>query len=178
MRTINIFGEISNNLINEVLEQILKFEEEDNEIVKENLKLVNKEDRIELEDITINICSNGGYCKGFYAIHDALLNLKCKKITRGFGMIASTGLALFLIGDVRIAGKFSEFLYHSMSYSLRDSDITHHNDYIIFQKTQESKMNNFLIEKTKFNEELIKEYETRDYWFDYDTAVALGVITD
>ena len=176
MRTLNILGEIDDKLIKETLEKIFEFEKEDNKIIEDNKKLVNKSEHKKLEDIIININTGGGICSGFNAICDSLKNLKCKKITRGFGWIASCGLWLFLIGDERIAGEGTEFLYHQMSYGLR-GDIRHHKDYAEYNTRIDNKMMEYVINRTKITKEMLDKYETRDWWFEYDEAVELGVVT-
>jgi ATP-dependent Clp protease protease subunit len=175
MRYINIIGEIDNDLIKDVLQQLYKIEQEDNKIEQDNLKLVNKDDYKKLEDLTINITTSGGYNYGFYAIWDIIKRLKCKIITRTYGKCMSCGLWLLLMGDERYSGEYTNFLFHRMSYEM-EGKIKNHKSYQEFQEKCEEKMLNFIVERTNITREMLDKYILGEWWFDYEEAVKLGII--
>lgn len=176
MRTINIIGEINDKTVKNVLEEIFKIEEEDNEIILENEKFSDEIHHKKLKDLTINITSVGGYTYGFSAIYDALSKLKCKVITRGYGLCSSAGFYLLLAGEERYAGKHTEFLYHTVGYNKPYELLHHHAIYAEHSKRIQKKLDEIVINKTKITKEMLNQYKKEDWWMLYEEALELGVI--
>ncbi|MBY6838693.1 ATP-dependent Clp protease proteolytic subunit [Clostridium botulinum] len=176
MRYINIIGQIDDKLIKDVLEQLYKIEKEDNDIINNNSKLIDKKDYKEIEDLTINITTNGGYCYGFYAIWDIIKKLKCKIITRAYGQCESCGIFLFLMGEERYAGEFTEFLHHKMSYSYPYSKLQEHVNIAEYRVKQDKREDEYIISRTNITKDMLDKYKLADWWFDYEEAVKLGVV--
>lgn len=176
MRTINLIGEINDTTIKEVLEQIFKIEQEDNKIIEQNKKLSNKNDHIQLEDLTVNITSVGGLVYGFNAMYDALSKLKCKIITRGFGLCSSGGFYLMLAGQERFAGKGTEFLYHTLGYGLWYAKLQYHIEHAEYQNKVQERLDSIVLEKTNITKEMLKDKRKEDWWMLFDEALELGVI--
>lgn len=176
MRVINLIGEINDKLTKEVLEQIFKIEQADLKIIEENNKMANKKYHKELEDLTVNITSVGGNVSGTCAIYDALSKLKCKVITRGFGLCSSGGFWLLLVGKERYAGKNTSFLYHTMSYGMWYEKVQNHMDYANYSNKAQEKLDDIVLEKTKITKEMLESKRKDDWWMLYDEALELGVI--
>lgn len=176
MRNINIIGEIDKDLIKDVLQQLYKIEQEDSKIIEDNSKLANKNDYKKLEDLTINITTNGGYGYGFFAIWDIVKRLKCKIITRTFGQCDSCGIFLFLMGEERYAGEFTEFLYHKMAYGYPYAKLEEHMNMADYRNKQDKKMSEYIISRTNITQKMLDNYTLADWWFDYDEAVKLGIV--
>lgn len=174
MRTINIIGEINEENIKNILEEIFLIEKQDNEIIENNSKLANKDDHKKLEDLYVNISSEGGKCYGAAGIFDALSNLKCKVITRAFGSCCSAGLIIFLAGEERYAGRNTEFLHHVMSYGL-SSNLINHIDISIFQKKIQGKFNEIIINRTNITKEMLEKNERKEWFMTYEEALELGI---
>lgn len=176
MRTINLIGEIDDKLTKEVLKEIFKIEQDDNKIIEDNKKMVDESDHKKLEDLTINITSIGGLVYGTNAIYDALSKLKCKVITRGYGLCSSGGFYLLLAGQERYAGKNTEFLYHTMSYGTWYKKIQDHIEYAAFQNKVQENLDEIVLEKTKITKEMLKDKRKEDWFMLFDEALKLGVI--
>lgn len=176
MRVINLIGEINDKLTKEVLEQIFRIEQEDLKIIEENKKMANKKDHKELEGLTVNITSVGGNVSGTCAIYDALSKLKCKVITRGFGLCSSGGFWLLLAGKERYAGKNTEFLYHTLGYGKWHEKLQNHIDYAEHGNKVQENLDAIVLEKTKITKEILESKRKDDWWMLYDEALELGVI--
>lgn len=176
MRTINIIGEIDDKIIKDVLEKIFEIEKEDNKILEANRKMLLKADHKELEDLTINITSVGGLVYGFNAIYDALSKLKCKIITRGFGLCASAGFWLMLVGDKRLAGKNTRFMYHSLAYNNGYDNLYSHEDKVELCKKEQQKLDDIIIQKTNITQKMLDEHKKEDWNIFFDEAIKLNII--
>ncbi|WP_024622492.1 ATP-dependent Clp protease proteolytic subunit [Metaclostridioides mangenotii] len=175
MRVINLIGEINDGLTKTILEEVFKIEQEDKKIIEANEKLADKKDYKELEDLTINITSVGGLVYGVNAIYDALSKLKCKVITRGFGLCASGGFWLMLAGDERYAGKNTNFLYHTMSYGYYGK-LKECLDYASYQNQVQERLDKIILEKTKITQKLLEEHRKEDWWLNFEEAFDLDII--
>ncbi|MGL5750099.1 MAG: ATP-dependent Clp protease proteolytic subunit [Paraclostridium sp.] len=176
MRYINIIGEINDKLVKDTLDMIFKIEMNDNKIIEENNKLSDTKHHKKLEDLTVNITSVGGLVYGTNAIYDALSKLKCKVITRGYGICSSGGFWLLLAGQERYAGKHTEFLYHTMGYGTYYDKLQNHIDYAKYQTVVQSNLDKIVLEKTKITKKILKEKRKDDWWILYPEALELGIV--
>lgn len=176
MRTINLIGEIDDKLTKEILTQIFEIEQEDLKIIEENSKLADEKDHKKLEDLTINITSVGGIVYGVNAIYDALSKLKCKIITRGYGLCSSGGFWLMLAGEERYAGKGTQFLYHTMAYGMWYEKLQRHIEHAEYQRKVQDNLDEIVLSKTNITKEMLKDKVKEDWWMLYDEALELGVI--
>lgn len=178
MRTLNIIGEIDGELITIILEKLYKWEEEDNSIAEKNAKFTQDSDKATFEDLTINITSCGGACCGFDAMEGILQNYRGKIITRAYGDCNSCGLLIFLLGEVRIAGRFTDFMYHEISAQSQRKTITQYTDWSEFYSQVQENYKKFIVSRTKLSLEFLNKFETKEYWFGYDEAKLNGIITE
>lgn len=179
MRVIDIQNELTYENSLEIFNTLVQLDEEYEAIIEANSRVIYEEDMVELEDLRINIFTNGGLVWGCNAICDKINDIKEKGvnvITRGYGIIASAGLRIFMQGDIREAGKSTWFMMHGCQVGL-EGDLINTMEYGQFLKGKDEDFNKFMMENTNMTQELFDEYKGKDFWFDYKMAVDLGVIT-
>lgn len=176
MRYLNIIGTIDDKLIKETTEKLLQWEQEDIRILEYNSKYLNEEDKMNLEDITINITTNGGSCYGFFTFVGILERMKCKIITIANGRCYSCGIPLFLIGDERYSNKYCDFMIHGTSTSFGFDYLKNTENDLSTFKNQEERIDNYIISKTNITQEQLDKSKLQCWWFGYDEAVKLGVV--
>lgn len=180
MKIIDILGEIRFEESMEIFNSLVQLDEEYDAIIDTNNRLIDECDMIPLEDLKINIMSNGGSVWMCNAICDKLDDIKAKGVkvyTHGVGIVASAGLRIFLQGDYRTAGKNTHFLLHNTQAGFDTDDLVRTLEYGEFLRDRDKEFDNFLIENTNITKELLKEREGKDYWFDYNKALELGVVS-
>lgn len=180
MKIIDILGEIKFEESMELFNGLVQLDEEYESIIETNSRLINEEDMLPLEDLRINIMSNGGSIWMCNAICDKLDDIKSKGVTiytHGVGIVASAGLRIFLQGDIRTAGKNTHFLLHNCQVGFEADDLVRTMEYGQFLRERDEDFEEFLVENTKITKELLDERKGKDYWFDYDKALELGVVT-
>lgn len=162
-RTINIIGNINEQSLSLVLEQISKAKE----LIKENLQSVieyNEEVKpknyIAPEPVVVNISSPGGFVIYGNAIIDELRELKVPVITRCLGMAASMGYLIYLSGDYRIMGNSSTLMYHGSANSVTGT-IPNLEDSLEFDKELEIIGDNLILEQTNIDKEKLDFYKDR-----------------
>lgn len=168
-RKIVISSEIDENVAKEVIERIMEINDIDYER-SEALK------DYEPRPIEIFINSPGGSVFDGFAIISAMQMSQTPIITYGLGLVASMALGIFVAGDVRIAHRFTRFLYHSISYGIM-GHITDHEDMQKESNVLQSMYNSLILSKTKITEEKIAEIRAmkKDFYFSAKKAVELGV---
>ena len=180
MKIIDILGEIKFEESMEIFNGLVQLDEEYESIIETNSRLINEEDMLPLEDLRINIMSNGGSIWMYNAICDKLDDIKAKGVTiytHGVGIVASAGLRIFLQGDIRTAGKNTHFLLHNCQVGFEADDLVRTMEYGQFLRERDEDFEEFLVENTKITRELLDERKGKDYWFDYDKALELGVVS-
>lgn len=177
-RVINIFDGFDNELLKETMIKLLKWEEEDNLIIKMNNDKAKPEKDLKklLKPITINIVSPGGEVRVCMSIVDMLKSFKGKIITRGLGEVCSAGFYLFCIGDERIAGKNTQFLYHVMSYG-DWGKISDKRETLEFLEKIQEKLDNLVVEKTKLTHKMLTKYDSKDWWLTAEEAKEFDIVT-
>lgn len=180
MKVIDILGELGFEESMGIFNSFVQLDEEYDAIIDANSRVIHEEDMIELEDLKINIMSNGGSIWMCNAICDKIEDIKSKGVTvhtNGLGIIASAGLRIFLKGDYRVAGKSTHFLLHNTQAGFDVDDLVKTLEYGTFLKERDEEFDEFLIENTNVTRELLNERKGKDYWFDYNKALELGIIT-
>lgn len=178
MKTININGEITNEKAVELFESFLKADEEYQAIVDKNKKMANADDKEKLENLTVNIFTNGGDAFGSDAICDKIQDIKAKGVevtTNGYGIVASAGFEIFMCGDLRKSGEKTSFLMHGSQVCLH-GDLVDVLDCGAFLRKKDEKFFSWLAENTKVTDKMIEKHKGKDWWFTYDEAVALGIV--
>ena len=180
-RVINLFGPFDEPTINGIMEKLLKWEEEDAEILyKHSQQIRQLEDPTQLlKPIIININSPGGYVNELMALVDMLESMPCPVITRAYGQVCSCGFVLFCVGDERYVGNNTTLMYHELAYGIwgKDSEIKAQHDY---SKKLQKRIDKLIAKKTGLKLKQLDAWkkEVHDKYFDAQEAVDLGIATD
>src|SRR5690606_38164216 len=107
-RKIIISSPINNLVANDVVAQIMDINDFD-----EQMSIVST---YQPKPIEMFINSPGGNVTDGFAIIGAMEMSETPIITYGMGLVASMALGIFVKGDVRIAHRYTRFMYHSIGY--------------------------------------------------------------
>lgn len=179
MRIINIFDEINEQTAKPILEQIMQYTAENQQILNENEYIVD-EYKSQLEPITINLCCPGGSAYYGLGIIDALKDTGSKIITKAFGQVASVGLGIFMVGDVRLAGKNTRFLYHGCS-GMSEGNVPQISQYLKELEEINEQLKQFMFEQgCTMEKDFLDAYieSGRDFMFNYETAKQYNIVTE
>lgn len=180
-RVINMFSEFTPESINAIMEKLLKWEEEDAEILyKHSQQLRQLQDPTQLlKPIIININSPGGYVDELLALVDMLESMPGPVITRVYGKAYSCAFVLFCMGDERYVGNNANLMYHEIAYGMwgKDSEIEHYHKY---SKKLQKRLDKLIASKTGLKIKTLNEWKQdgKDKWLDSKEAVDLGIATD
>ena len=180
-RVINLFGAFDEATINAIMEKLLKWEEEDAEILyKHSQQIRQLEDPTQLlKPIIVNINSPGGYVTELLALVDMLESMPCPVITRAYGQVCSCGFVLFCVGDERYVGNNTTLMYHELAYGMwgKDSEIKAYHDQ---SKKLQKRIDRLIAKKTGLKLKQLDAWkkEVHDKYFDAQEAVDLGISTD
>lgn len=179
-RVINLFSDINPEVCNEIIERVLIWEEEDNEILYRHSLMAKQVDdpKTLLKPIIININSYGGSVYDLFGLVDALKSLKAPIITRAYGKICSAAFILFCIGDERYVGPNCTLMYHSLrgmckgTPGIIDNRISH-------DKLMQKHLDKLAIEKTGLTMKLLKEWKDTnlDKYLTPKEAIELNIAT-
>lgn len=179
MRVINIFDEINEETAKPILEKIIQYTIENEQIESEN-QYIAQDFRTELEPIMINICCPGGSAYHGFGIIDALKDSGSRIITKAFGHVASMGFGLFLAGDTRLAGKHTKFLYHGCS-GVVEGTAPQIAEYLREQNDINQQFKDFIYEQgCTVDEDILDRFldNGTDFVFDYETAKKYNIVTE
>lgn len=167
-RKIIISEPITDELAGEVINQIIAINDFD-----EQMSVVST---YKVEPIEMFINSGGGSVTAGNAIIMAMEMSETPIITYGFGLVASMALGIFVAGDVRIAGRLTRFMYHSVGYGA-DGTIKDHEDAIQEANILQEMYNNLMLDRTKLTKEMMERIrkEKKNFFFSGKRAVKLGV---
>lgn len=167
VRIFDVRGEINDKLADDFLDWCMQVEEYDLQFREEDLY-----------PVCINISSPGGSCSALDQMLDGLELLRCKIITRGFGSVMSCGLHLFLEGDERVCGTHCRFLWHDISFNMGQSTLTDYNEQLKEMTKMQQKYDDVLVERTVVTKTMLKKYAGKDWVFDRDEAIGLGIVNN
>lgn len=173
-RDLYIGGEITSELTSEIIAHLNELNKEDLAIYEQNLML-NEENQIPYEPITITINSPGGSVTEGCAIINALESCISPIHTHGVGMVASMAVFIYSCGEVRTAGDLVSFGIHGSS-AWGGGYIKETLEMMNYCKTLENKLNKRLMEVTNITQEDLDSCETCTIYYDYDKALEKGLI--
>lgn len=166
-RKIFISSSIDGNVAGEVVSQILDINDFD-----EQMKVVST---YQPQPIELFINSGGGSATDGFAIIGAMEISNTPIVTYGLGLVGSMALGIFVKGDVRVAHRYTRFMYHTVGYgamgNIKDHEEQHKEaDYL-------QRMYNDLFKETKITKQQMQQIrDTKtDFFFSGKEAVALGV---
>lgn len=180
-RVLNLFGAFDGENINAMMEKLLKWEEEDAEILyKHSQQIKQLSDPTQLlKPIIININSPGGYVDELFALIDMLESMNAPVVTRAYGKVCSCGFVLFCIGDERYVGNNASLMYHEIAYGIwgKDSEVESYQKYA---KKIQKRLDKLISVKTGITLKKLNEWkkEVHDKWLDSKQVVDMGIATD
>ena len=180
-RVLNLFDGFTRESISNMMSQVLKWEEEDAEILyKHSQQIKQLQDPTQLlKPIIININSPGGDVDELVGLVDLLESIPAPVITRAYGQVCSCGFVLFCMGDERYVGNNTSLMYHELSYGIygKNSEIKNYNSYAT--KLQK-RLDKLICAKTGLTLKKLNEWRKGGYdvWLDAKEAVELGIATD
>lgn len=180
-RVLNLFDGFTRESISNMMRQVLKWEEEDAEILyKHSQQIKQLQDPTQLlKPIIININSPGGDVDELVGLVDLLESIPAPVITRAYGQVCSCGFVLFCMGDERYVGNNTSLMYHELSYGIygKNSEIKNYNSYAT--KLQK-RLDKLICAKTGLTLKKLNEWRKGGYdvWLDAKEAVELGIATD
>lgn len=127
--------------------------------------------------IDIEIATYGGDVYYALALHDAINQCPVIVRTHAQGPVMSAGLIIYLSGDERYAGEHVTFMAHNCSCKTKGKEFEQKID--IKELTRVNRvLYTILSERSnKTPDWWAKRIRTDDYYFDYDTALKLDIIT-
>lgn len=169
-RKIIISSEIDNQVASQVVAQIMDINSYD-----EQMSVLST---YAPEPIEIFINSGGGSATDGFAIIGAMEMSETPIITYGLGIVASMALGIFAKGDIRIAHRYTRFLYHSVAYG-GSGYIKDHEDQLL-ETDIIQRMYNDLFKETNITKEKMHEIRENksNFIFSGKEAVELGVADD
>lgn len=163
-RQIILNEQITPFIVERVIMQILKFNEEDKNTSIEQRK-----------PITIYIHSGGGDVMSGLVLLDIIQQSKTPVYTVALGLAGSMAGLILMAGHVRLAYKKSIILIHDGSLSLSSSN-KKAKQIMEFYDEMDSKIRDFVINRTKICPELYDEKHGEEWFMFADKALELGVI--
>jgi ATP-dependent Clp protease, protease subunit len=171
-RRLVISQPITDHLAGEIIEAILAINDYD---IQMSSALTN----YQIEPIEMFINSGGGSASAGFAIIGAMEMSETPIITYGMGIVASMALGIFVAGDVRIAHRYTRFMFHSVAYG-EEGYIQDHIDGLREVKVVQKMYNSLFADRTKFPPEQITEImkEKKNFFFSGKKAVDFGIADD
>ena len=171
-RSIKIYGNITQDSVESVLDQLWDIEAFDAEF------LSTCGDTTQLMPVVIDIFSHGGCAFSCQAIIDTLLSLKCPIICRAYGSVQSAAFLIYLAGDIRLAGKHTTMMTHEVSYDIGMNNFKVQQQELSEFGRMQKRMNDFIISRTTITEEDLEQWAGSEKYFDWDEAFEYGIVTD
>lgn len=132
------------------------------------------------DPVTIFLNTGGGYCDEGNAIISAINDLQRNGILVKIhteGICMSMGIPILISGDIRTSDINTAFMLHPASCGSPSDYINKGIKLLEFQKKLAIKLENYIISRTNITQEIIDSYDKDAFWFEYEEAVKLGVLT-
>lgn len=163
-RDLYVFGEIDQPMINSIVLPILKFNKDDENLIKR-------------EPITIYIHSEGGSTWVALAIVDIILQSKTPVKTINLGYAASGAFLILAAGHHRVSYKNSSHMVHTVAWSLNGKAPEIRSN-VVELDSLERRITQFLKEKTMIDESDLKRINSNEWWMESDEALEYMVIDE
>lgn len=168
-RKIIISEPISEELAERVVSQIMAVNDFDEHMQAQY-------NNYQIKPIEMFINSGGGSVTAGNSIIFAMELSETPIVTYAMGSIASMALGIYIVGDIRIAHRFSRFMYHSLGYG-SEGKINEHQDSITEANVLQEMYDSLFIDRTFLTQEDLTELRNKrkDYFFSSKKAIKLGV---
>lgn len=170
-RILSIRGYIDEQSTGKVIDQILKYNAEDD---------MNKISAERRSPIHLHIQSSGGNTFDSYALVDIILSSKTPVYTYGEGNVESAAMDIFLAGKRRYGYKHTMFMIHGNSSSFEDSSLDNLKSHLNMVTTLEDWAKDLLSSRSLLSHSQVDEiYATnKDIFFTVDKAIKCGICTE
>ena len=178
-----LYDDVNENTGKDIVFQLQAMEQIVIEMLTTNEQLAETA-KMPIPKLRFRISSCGGSMYDLLAITNMIERLKelgVTVITEANGYAMSAGFFLLLLGDLRtVSGEFhTELLYHTVVYSaigkngnMMKREIDRCNKIIL------KKFQNIMLEQTKVTQEMLDEYEEKDWLMDVSEARELEILND
>lgn len=163
-RVLIINKDIDNSVIESYAIRILRWNDEDKDILPEKR-----------HPITILIHSCGGDLYSTLFLIDMIKQSKTPIRTVGMGFVASAAYYIYINGHDRLAFENTVFLQHDGTISIADSN-SKVKDFIAFNDLMEERIKEFILAQTKIDAEFYDKTFDKEYYFFADKGKELGVV--
>ena len=163
-RVLIINKDIDNSVIESYAIRILRWNDEDKDILPEKR-----------HPITILIHSCGGDLYSTLFLIDMIKQSKTPIRTVGMGFVASAAYYIYINGHDRLAFENTVFLQHDGTISIADSN-SKVKDFIDFNDLMEERIKEFILAQTKIDAEFYDKTFDKEYYFFADKGKELGVV--
>lgn len=152
------------SIVNRVVLNILKWNEEDKDVPVEQRK-----------PITIYVTSNGGCVISGLSLLSVIEKSGTPVHTIGIGICASMGALLLMGGHKRFCYKDTTILLHDGSLALQSTSKKAKQTMEYYDKL-EDRLRDFIVSKTGISEELYNTKEDEEWYLFGDEALELGIV--
>lgn len=179
-RVIDLEGEINMHSATKFCRELEELIEEDRMIVEFNNQMRSipggEAYTVPLDMIRINISTPGGYIYWGCMILDTLDECIADTHMHVRGLCASMGIPIFCKGNMRTAGRHATFMIHGSSTGLwgYTEDLK---GQLQYQEEQDALLDKIVLESTKVTEEQMEYAKVRSWFFGYEQALDLGLLT-
>lgn len=174
-RTIDINGEINEQLIVRVVNELREIYEYDKYLLN---TFVNPSREL-ISTVTLHINSPGGSVDGFSRIKteiDKLKDLKINIKTYVTGQACSCAFLILLLGDERDGSDFCMCMNH-ISTTIEYGKVTANQRLNDFYMELEDKYTDFIVERTGMDKQWLIDNQEIDQWFNKEDCIELGIFT-
>ena len=159
-------GEIDTVTVNEIIQDIYEINDEDAK-------------KQTVDPIKLIINSFGGEVFSGLALIDVIDNSQTPIHTICHGTAMSMALIVYAAGHVRIASKYSTFMYHEAAYEI-NGKVAFHKQELKETERIDKLCDTYLISKTKFTQKILQPHRDRqaEWYFDVKTAQRYGLVDE
>ena len=180
MITIQFYGELTEELGMNIVNQLLDIYEKNQTILEANDRLKYKADHLPLycDEITFLISSPGGLLYSFMDIWDAIDKLKQQGVVfkgRVSSFAMSAGFYTYCLMDYREMSPYATLMCHEMSV-LRNEKLTNLDLEVKRMAKIQAQLDKLVTDNTKITQEMLDKSKGTDLYFDYDMALEYGII--
>lgn len=168
-RTLYLNEEVCSQTIDYMTQLIHKWNYED------DMGEIPVEDRI---PIFIHISSGGGDLLHGLTLVGAIDNSVTPVFTVSEGgLCASMAFIIFISGHVRLASKFTDFMYHTLISQMEQSNLGTMRNTIEYYERLQNKLDKYILEKTSIPKETLdqKKNSSQDWFIDSDLIEEYGI---
>lgn len=184
-RVINLFSDIDQESVKDVIEKIVELNIKDVEYSQTAAGVINRigfkvePDHIDLPPITINLSTYGGYCYDGFSLCDSIRTSVTPIRIVCYGKIMSMGIPILLSAKYKVAHKNTTFMIHGTAagtFGKVESMKEDLNEYMRLQ----NQVADYICEHSKFpRKKLEKIIEGKnDYYFTCEEALKYKIIDE